>query len=183
VCAAPTGAANLALYGKMPSISYEDFPHAKLIVMWGANPSASGIHLIPYVREAQRRGGQLVVIDPRTTPLARQANLHLALKPGTDVAVALAVHRHLFETGRADEAFLAAHTRGASRLRERAERWTFARAAEMAGVDQTALERFAELYATSSPALVRCGWGMLPWRFSHCRRLAESSESEVVATR
>jgi anaerobic selenocysteine-containing dehydrogenase len=160
VCAAPTGAANLALYGKMPSISYEDFPHAKLIVMWGANPSASGIHLIPYLREAQRRGGQLVVIDPRTTPLARQATLHLALKPGTDVAVALAVHRHLFETGRADEAFLSAHTRGASRLRERAQSWTFARAAEIAGIDQTALEQFAELYATSSPALVRCGWGL-----------------------
>jgi anaerobic selenocysteine-containing dehydrogenase len=160
VCAAPTGAANSALYGKMPSVSYEDYPHAKLIVMWGANPSASGIHLIPYVREAQRRGGQLVVIDPRTTPLARQANLHLALKPGTDVVVALAVHRFLFETGRADETFLAAHTRGANRLRERAQSWTLARAAETAGIDQAALEQFAELYAASSPALIRCGWGL-----------------------
>jgi anaerobic selenocysteine-containing dehydrogenase len=160
VCAAPTGAANQALYGKMPSVSYEDYPHAKLIVMWGANPSASGIHLIPYVREAQRRGGKLVVVDPRTTPLARQADLHLALKPGTDVVVALAVHRYLFETGRADEAFLAAHTRGSARLRERAEPWTMARASEIAGIDQAALEQFAELYAVSSPALVRCGWGL-----------------------
>ena len=160
VCAAPTGAANFALYGKMPSVTYEDYPHAKLIVMWGANPSASGIHLIPYVREAQRRGGQLVVVDPRTTPLARQANLHLALKPGTDVVVALAVHRYLFETGRADEAFLSTHTRGAAELRERAQPWTIARAAEIAGLDPAALEQFAELYAVSSPALVRCGWGL-----------------------
>ena len=44
VCAAPTGAANMGLYGKMPSVSYLDYPHAKLIVMWGMNPSASGIH-------------------------------------------------------------------------------------------------------------------------------------------
>src|SRR5512134_337820 len=72
VCAAPTGAANGALYGKMPSVTYEDYPEAKLIVVWGANPSASGIHMVPYLREAQRRGGKLVVVDPRTTPLAKQ---------------------------------------------------------------------------------------------------------------
>src|SRR5262249_34003801 len=59
VCAAPTGAVNQALYGKMPSVVYEDYPHAALIVLWGVNPSASGIHLIPYLREAQRRGARL----------------------------------------------------------------------------------------------------------------------------
>ena len=160
VCAAPTGAANLALYGKMPSVSYEDYPEARLIVMWGANPSASGIHLIPYLRDAQRRGAQLVVLDPRMTPLARQAHLHLAVRPGTDVVVALAIHRHLFETGRADEHFLAAHTHGAERLRDRARPWTFERAAEVSGVDAGLLREFAELYAVSSPALIRCGWGL-----------------------
>ncbi len=53
VCAAPTGAANMALYGKMPSVTYEDYPEAALIVLWGVNPNSSGIHLVPYVREAQ----------------------------------------------------------------------------------------------------------------------------------
>ena len=160
VCAAPTGAANMALYGKMPSITYQDYPEAQLIVLWGVNPSASGIHLVPFVREAQKRGAQLVVVDPRTTALARSANVHLAVKPGTDVAVALAMHRHLFTTGRADEAFLRAHTNGADRLRERAESWTFERAAETAGIDPAALAQVAELYASSSPALIRCGWGL-----------------------
>src|SRR5438874_3374454 len=102
VCAAPTGAANQALYGKMPSVTYEDYPGASLIVLWGVNPSASGIHLVPYVREAQRRGATLVVVDPRATPLARMADLHLAVRPGTDVALALALHRYLFTTGHAD---------------------------------------------------------------------------------
>src|SRR6188472_880179 len=116
VCAAPTGAANEALYGKMPSVTYQDYPEAALIVLWGVNPSASGIHLVPYVREAQKRGAKLVVVDPRTTALARAADLHLPVKPGTDVAVALAVHRHLFEHGLADDAFLREHTTGADRL-------------------------------------------------------------------
>src|SRR5947209_15866425 len=160
VCAAPTGAANQALYGKMPSVTYQDYPHAALIVLWGVNPSASGIHLVPYVREAQKRGATLVVVDPRSTPLARSADLHLAVHPGTDVALALAVHRYLFANGYADQAFLGAHTNGWERLQERAEPWTSERAAGVCGVDAATIERFAALYARSAPALVRCGWGL-----------------------
>jgi anaerobic selenocysteine-containing dehydrogenase len=160
VCAAPTGAAAQALYGKMPGVTYADYRHAKLIVVWGANPSASGIHLVPPIREAQRQGATLVVIDPRATQLARLADLHLPLRPGTDLPVALAVHRFLFESGRADSAFLAAHARGVDELRARAAAWTFSRAAEEAGLDPKALERFAHLYAESSPAVIRCGWGL-----------------------
>jgi anaerobic selenocysteine-containing dehydrogenase len=159
VCAAPTGVANMALYGKMASVVYQDFPDARLIILWGANPSASGIHLVPYIREAQRRGATLVVIDPRTTPLAKQADVHLAVRPGTDLPVALAMHRYLFEHGHADEAFLAAHTRGAEQLREKAQPWTIERAAGEAGILPERLQQVAELYATASPALVRCGWG------------------------
>jgi anaerobic selenocysteine-containing dehydrogenase len=159
VCAAPTGAANQGLYGKMPSITYEDFAEARLIIVWGANPAASGIHLMPYLREARQRGALLVVIDPRTTPLAKQANVHLAVRPGTDLPVALAIHRYLFEEGRADQVFLSAHTKGADRLRQKALPWTFARAAAEAGISLEALAEVARLYADTSPALVRCGWG------------------------
>ncbi len=160
VCAAPTGAANDGLYGKMPGVAYADYVHAKLIVLWGVNPGASGIHLVPFIRQAREAGATLVVVDPRATSLARQADLHLPLRPGTDLPVALALHRHLFESGRADTRFLEAHTRGAERLRERAAEWTFDRAAAVADIDAADLERFAELYAASSPALVRCGWGL-----------------------
>jgi anaerobic selenocysteine-containing dehydrogenase len=160
VCAAPTGAANLALYGKMASVTYQDYPEAKLIILWGVNPSASGIHIIPFVREAKKRGAKLIVIDPRTTTLARGADIHLAVRTGSDVAVALAIHRYLFANGRTDEAFLRQHTTGSDELRARAEPWTFERAAEISGVDAAALEAVAVLYAESSPALIRCGWGL-----------------------
>jgi len=159
VCAAPTGAANEALYGKMPSITYEDYPAARLIIIWGANPAATGIHLVPYIREAQANGATLIVIDPRTTALAKQADIHLAIKPGTDLPVALSIHRFLFEEGFADHAFLAAHTRHAERLRAKALEWTFERAAAEAGVSAGALEMAARRYGETSPALIRCGWG------------------------
>lgn len=160
VCAAPTGAANQALYGKMPGVTYLDYPHAKLIVLWGVNPAASGIHLIPYIKEAQRAGARLVVIDPRATSLARRADLHLPVRPGTDLAVALAVIDYLFSNGRADERFLAEHTTGVDTLRARAAGWTIERAATEAGIEPGALLQFAQMYADFSPALIRCGWGL-----------------------
>ena len=160
VCAAPTGVAAQALYGKMPSITYEDYPDARLIVLWGVNPSTSGIHLVPYVREAQKSGARLVVLDPRATPLARQADLHLTPKPGTDVVIALAIHRYLFEEGFADTRFLADHTKGADQLRERAAVWTFERAAATSGVPKAALRQLAGDYARTAPAIIRCGWGL-----------------------
>lgn len=160
VCAAPTGAANLALYGKMAGVTYTDYVHARLIVLWGVNPSASGIHLVPFIRDAQKAGAALVVVDPRATSLARLADLHIAPRPGTDLPIALALHRFLFEGGLADERFLAAHARGGAELRARAGEWTIERAADVAGIDATALRRFAEMYTEASPALVRCGWGL-----------------------
>src|SRR4051795_8379304 len=150
VCAAPTGAASQGLYGKMPGVTYADYVHARLIVLWGVNPAASGIHLIPYLKQARAHGAKLVVVDPRTTARARQAALHIAPKPGTDLPLALALHRFLFEGGFADEAFLAEHTRGADALRGRAREWTIERAADVAGIDPLALTRFAEMYRDAS---------------------------------
>jgi anaerobic selenocysteine-containing dehydrogenase len=160
VCAATAGRACSGLYGSMPGVGYQDFVHSRLIVLWGANPSTAGIHLVPYVLEARRRGAKLVVVDPRRTPLAKQADLHLPVRPGTDLPLALAVIRWLFEEGRADLDFLAAHTSGWEELRRRAGTWTPERAEVATGVPAGLIEAFARLYADSSPALVRCGWGV-----------------------
>ncbi len=160
VCAAPTGAANLGLYGKMPSISYQDYPDARLIVVWGVNPATTGIHIVPFLQEARGSGAKLVVIDPRATTLARQSDLFLQPRPGTDLVIALAIHRFLFEEGLADFEFLAAHATGADQLREKAAAWTFDKAAETSGVPADRIAELAKLYASSSPALVKCGWGL-----------------------
>lgn len=160
VCAAPTGAANETLYGRMPSVSYEDYPDARAILIWGANPSVSGIHLMPYLKEARERGAFIAVIDPRATAVARQADLHLAIRPGTDLALALALHRWLWAHGHANQAFLSAHAVGADELRAQAEPWTIERAAEETGVRADDIERLARTYAAASPALVKCGWGL-----------------------
>jgi anaerobic selenocysteine-containing dehydrogenase len=86
--------------------------------------------------------------------------MHLPVRPGTDVVVALAVANWLFANGGADEAFLAQHANGVAEFRRRAAEWPIARAAEVAGLDPDRLTEFAKLYAESSPAVVRCGWGI-----------------------
>jgi anaerobic selenocysteine-containing dehydrogenase len=160
ICAAPTGTAATALYGRMRGVPFDDYAHAQLVVVWGANPNASGIHLVPHLKRARAAGAKLVVVDPRRTPQAKSADLHLALRPGTDLCVALALIRELFASGAADLAFLKRHARGWESLRERAEPWTLARAAREADVPEADLERFARLYARAKPAVIRCGWGL-----------------------
>ena len=160
VCAAPTTTVTDALYGRMPGVSYDDYQHANLIVIWGANPSTSASHLVPHIRNAVRSGAALIVVDPRRTSLAKEADIHLAVRPGTDVVVALAIHRFLFEHGYADTSFLDNHTHRAEILRERAKEWPIDRAAAVADIDAELLERAAEMYAETSPAVIRCGWGL-----------------------
>ncbi|HEX7842791.1 MAG TPA: molybdopterin-dependent oxidoreductase, partial [Kofleriaceae bacterium] len=159
LCAAATGAAMRGLYGVMPGVALEDYVHARLIVLWGVNPTATGIHLVPVIERAREAGAKLVVVDPRRTPLARRADLHLPLRPGTDLPVALAAIAALFARGHADRAFLGAHATGVDELAIRAARWSIDEAAREAGIDAHLLDRFIELYAASSPAVIRVGWG------------------------
>lgn len=159
-CAVPSGRAGEGLYGRLPGVDLADYVHARLIVMWGVNPNATGIHHVPVIKDAMERGAELVVVDPRRTPLAQKATLHLPVRPGTDVVLALAVVKWLFDHGRADEAFLAEHATGVEELRERAQPWTLDAAARQTGIDAATIETFARKFADASPAVVRMGWGL-----------------------
>ena len=160
VCAAPSGRAAAGLYGKMPGVAYEEYEQARWVGVWGANPSASGIHLIPWIQRARTAGASLVVVDPVRTPLARQADLHLAPRPGTDLALALALIRWFFENDRADLEFLETHSRGWQELRERAADWDLESAGRVCGLSADQIEVLARTYAEASPAVIRCGWGV-----------------------
>jgi len=159
-CAAATTAATRGLYGAVPGVALEDYVHARLVVLWGVNPSATGIHLVPVLERARAAGSALVVVDPRRTPLARRADLHLAPRPGTDLPLALCLIRELFARGRADLGFVAEHTVGADELRRRAEPWTIDAAARTCELPPAQIDALVELYAARAPAVIRCGWGI-----------------------
>ena len=159
-CSAAASEAQRGLYGKMPGVALEDYEHAKLIVLWAVNPSATGIHLVPVINRARARGAKLVVIDPRATPLAHKADLFLPVKPGADLPVALAIINALFERGHADHRFLDEHCAQVAELQQRAAAWPIERAAREARISAEQLAQFIELYAATSPAVIRPGYGL-----------------------
>ena len=175
VCAAPTGAAADALYAKMASVDFPDFAKARFIIIWGANPKHSNIHLMPYLKAARAAGGRVALIDPRLTMSSQYVDLHLPVFPGTDGAVALAMIGHLERVGRVDRTFLEKHTTGWEKLLERARAWPLERAAVVARVEARDIAAIAEAYAAADPALVRCGWGL------ERNRNSESSVAAVLA--
>jgi anaerobic selenocysteine-containing dehydrogenase len=160
LCALPTGAAAEGLYGKMPGVAYEDYEAARFILIWGANPKVSGIHLVPFLKRAKAAGAFIAVVDPLRTFSDREIDLHLPVYPGTDLAVALAMIRLWQESGALDREFLAAHGVGLEPLLAAAQEWTPARAAAVAGIPEADLRTLAERYAATDPAVVRCGWGI-----------------------
>lgn len=160
VCAAQTGLAAQALYGKMASVDFPDFAAARLVIVWGANPKLSNLHLMPYLKAVRERGGKVALVDPRRHLGASFVDHQIALRPGTDLGVALAMIAHLERRGGVDRAFLEAHATGAERLLAAAREWTPERAAQASGVTAREIAALADAYAEADPALVRCGWGV-----------------------
>lgn len=159
-CAAPTGEVTKGMYGKMPTTAFEDFVHARCIIIWGANPRISNIHLLPYLKEARRRGAFIAVVDPLRTFPAGDVDLHLPILPGTDLPLALALAHEAESKGWLDRTFLAAHTTGADTLLAAARAWDIERTARVCGIDPGVIRRLAEAYQQATPALIRCGWGL-----------------------
>lgn len=160
ICAASTGRAWSMTFGSMPGADLFDVVHAQLVVVWGANPAISNTHFPPLVQQARDHGAALVVVDPRRTAMARRADLHLAVRPGTDVALAMAVARELAERKAVDFAFTDAHADGVEEYLAACDAWTIDRAAEVCGIAAADLSAFVDLLTGRRPAFWRTGWGM-----------------------
>ena len=160
LCAAPTTSVAVGMYGKMPGVAYQDFPDAKCIIIWGMNPKASSVHLVPFLREAKRNGAFIATIDPRRNFSSKEIDLHLPVMPGADLPLALGMIRLWDRAGSLDEAFLREHATNIDALRERADEWSLERVAGVTGLNESDIELLADRYAAASPALIRPGWGL-----------------------
>ena len=159
LCAALMGAVASGMYGNMPGVAFEDFPHARAILIWGANPKVSNIHLVPYLRQAKRNGAFVAAIDPIRNFTDAEVDLHLPIYPGSDLPVALAMIRHWARSDRLDHDFLARQATGLETLLTAANEWSMERAATAARVPRADLVKLADAFAAGSPGLIRIGWG------------------------
>jgi len=147
-------------FGPVPGIRPEQVADARLIVVWGNNVTWSNLHLVPWINRARKAGARLVVVDPRRTVIARRADLHLALRPGTDVVLAWAVAAELERRGGIDRAFVGRHVEGVDEFMALARRWSVSDAARVCGVPEEDVRAFAEWYHTLSPAAISVGNGL-----------------------
>ena len=138
-----------------------DVVHADLVVVWGANPAISNTHFPPLVNQARRRGAALVVVDPRRTAMAGRADLHLALRPGTDVVLALAVAGRARPPGPGRPGLHRRPCRPGSTSTSRPAgpgRWSGP--PRCAGSDRAEIAALVDLVGSRRPAFWRPGWGI-----------------------
>src|SRR5438874_1385961 len=140
----------------------ESVDDSDLIVAWGADLVATNVHFWAKAEAARRRRGvKIVVIDPRRSRTAAQADWHLQIAIGSDAALALGIVHILVRDGLLDRSYIAAHTLGFERLEaEVLPKFPPARVAEITGLGEAEIERFAALYGAAKRSFIRLGEGM-----------------------
>jgi len=137
-----------------------DVGRARFALLLGTNPLVTnGVTLLQRrprisadLKTIQRGGGKVVVVDPRCTETAKVADEHLAIRPGTDLFLLVAMIRRIVESGSADQAFLDRFARGHDQWRALVGRLDPARAAEVTGIPVDRIERLADEFATADGA-------------------------------
>ena len=137
-----------------------EMAQSDLIVVWGGNPVNTQVNVMTHIARARKqRGAKLVVIDPYRTGTAQQSDLHLALRPGTDGALACAVMHIAFRDGHADRAYMARYTDCPEALERHLADKTPQWAAAITGLPESSIEAFARLYNSTRRSYIRLGYG------------------------
>src|SRR5258706_10876127 len=131
LCGGIRGAAYAGTFGATPGTPLQQVSLAKLIIVWGNNATSCNLHLMRQINAAKRNGARLVVIDPRRVKVAEQSQLHLPVRPGTDVVLAWALAAELERIGGLDRAFIGEHVLGFDAYMGNARAYPPARAAEI----------------------------------------------------
>ncbi len=160
ICSSAGVEALAATYGNAVGMHTEWFAESKLILIWGSNSITSNLHFWTYAQQAKRAGAKLVCIDPRRTETAEKCHQHIALRPGTDGALALALMHELIANEWLDHDYIERHVDGWPALRDKALLWPPERAAEVCGTSADEVRGLARDYASTQPAAIRLNYGM-----------------------
>ena len=149
-----------ATLGGSVGMDPERFDEANLIILWGANPIVSNLHLWSRVQAAKRRGAKVIAIDPYRSLSAEKCTQHVALIPGTDGALALGMMHVLVRDGLIDRDYIARYTLGFDALAKRLEDYPPERVAKLCGLSVNEVIDLAREYGTTRPAAIRLNYGM-----------------------
>ncbi len=146
--------------GRFAGPDPREMAESDLVVVWGGNPVSTQVNVMTHITRARKeRGAKLVVIDPYRSPTAAAADIHLAVRPGTDAALACAVMHVAFRDGHADWAYMAEYADCPDRLEAHLVSRTPAWASGITGLTVAEIEAFATLYGQTARAFLRVGYG------------------------
>jgi anaerobic selenocysteine-containing dehydrogenase len=164
ICAAAGGEGLVQTLGAKVGMRVEFFAESKLILIWGSNSVTSNLHFWRYANQARRDGAKLICIDPRRSETAEKCHEHIALLPGTDGALALALMHELIQHEWLDHDYLDRYTLGWDALMARALQWPPERAAAVCGITPEQIRALARDYgacaASHAPAAIRMNYGL-----------------------
>jgi anaerobic selenocysteine-containing dehydrogenase len=143
--------------GPTAGMDPESFRHSKYIVLFASNPMSTNTHMWPFIAEAQKNGAKLVVVDPVRTRSAQAADWHLAIRPGTDAALAMGMIHVIVAEGLVDRDYVDNHTVGYEELAQRAADYTPEHVAAITGISADDVRTLAREYARSQPSAIRIG--------------------------
>lgn len=156
-CGEGSATAWLMTMGPSGGVDPESFVHSKYIIIWACNSVSTNLHHWHMVKDAQKRGAKVVVIDAYASRTAKEADWHLAPKPGTDGALAMAMIHTLIDEDLIDHDYVEQHTHGYAELAARAKSRTPEWAEEITGIPAEDIRRLAREYASTPPAAIRIG--------------------------
>ena len=132
---------------------WNDIPKAQVLFILGANVSDCAPITTEYVWRCVDQGGRLIVADPRMTPITRRADLYLPVRPGTDIALLMAMLHVILRDGLEDRDFIATHTIGFEQVRDSVREYTPEIAARVTGVPPESIEKAARWFAEADRAI------------------------------
>ncbi|MEV6981686.1 molybdopterin oxidoreductase family protein [Sphaerisporangium sp. NPDC051017] len=138
----------------------ETFALSKLILLWGTNTLTSGHHLWKFIQEARANGAHVVAIDPIRTRTADQADEYLAIRPGTDAALALALMYVVLNEGAEDRDYLEHHTTGWEDFEREIRKYPPKVAAEITGIPEKDIRALGVRLAHTRPTGIRATMGI-----------------------
>jgi formate dehydrogenase major subunit len=160
VCHAPSAIALKRMLGAGAATnSFDDVERARSILVFGANATENHPVVGARIKQAVRAGARLVVVDPRRIELAEYADIHLQLRPGTNVPLLNALACEILAAGLEDRRFISERVDGLADFAAAVGEWPAERAARICGVDARAIRDAARLYATARPAMCVHGLG------------------------
>lgn len=129
-----------------------DLANTRCLLVWSSNPFYSNTCVARQILDAKEKGVKIIAVDPRLSPMAARADIHLQLKPGTDGALALGMANVIIHEKLYDQEFVANYTYGFEEYKEYVQEFTPERVEKITGVPAEKIRVAARLYATTKPA-------------------------------